>query len=62
MSIQLKFNPDTMTVSEVKEAAQILRNLIQRREMLQESCQGDYDMIAGSLLNTFDTLTQGVKV
>jgi len=60
--MKLEFNPDCNTVKEVKEAAMILRDLIHKRNMLQESCLGDYDMIAGSLLNSFDTLTQNIEV
>ena len=60
-TLVLEFNPDYNTVREVKDAAMILRDLINRRNMLQESCDGNYDMIAGSLLNSFDTMTQNVE-
>ena len=57
----LTFNPDSMTGFQTREAVDILRALIHRREMLQAQCSGDVDMIAGSFLNSFDTLTQNVS-
>jgi len=61
-TIKLHFNPDYNTVRDVKDAAMILRDLINRRGMLQEACNGDVDMIAGSFLNSFDTMTQNFEV
>lgn len=62
MNMKLEFNPDYNTVREVKDAAMILRDLIKRRQMLEETCNGDFDMVAGSLLNHFDTMTGGIEV
>ena len=59
--LTIEFNPDCMQMRDVKTCAQILRDLIKRREMLQSACAGDVDMIAGSLLNSFDTMTQNVE-
>jgi len=59
--LQLKFNPDCMSVREIKEAVLILRSLVERRKMLQGACSGDDTMVAESFLNSFDTLTQNVK-
>lgn len=60
--IRLEFNPDYNTVREVKDAAQILRDLIQKRKQLEGMCNGDFDMISGSFLPSFDTMTQGFEV
>jgi hypothetical protein len=43
--IHLAFNPDTMTVSDLKAAAGTLRNLLQRLEMMQQSTD-DENVIA----------------
>lgn len=59
--IEITFNPDFMTVHDLKQVSQTMRDLINRRALLEETCHHDPDMIAGSFLNAFDTLTQGVK-
>jgi len=59
--IVLEFNPDYMQMRDVKTAAQVLRDLIKQRDMLERSTDGNFDMIAGSFLNSFDTMTQNME-
>ena len=59
-TIHIEFNPDCMEVRHVKECANILRALIQKRLMLEAQTGGDFTMTAEALLNSFDTLTQNI--
>ena len=58
----LTFNPDAMRVTDVKLASQILRDLVNKRQMLEVQTEGNFTMVAESLLNSFDCLTQNVEV
>ena len=62
--MKLEFNPDCNTISEAKEAARILRDLINRRNMLETATAPKYDRsaTAEAMLNSFDTLTQNIEV
>jgi len=65
----LEFNPDCMTMHDVKLCAQILRDLINRREQIENWQQHDPEHALTQqdkeqmFLASFDTLTQhmGVK-
>jgi len=62
--MKLEFNPDFNTIREAKATMRILRDLIQRRNMLETSTDPKFDRsaIAESMLNSFDTLTQNIEV
>ena len=62
--MKLEFNPDCNTVKEVKQAAMVLRDLINRRNMLETSTDPKFDRsaTAEAMLNSFDTLTQNIEV
>jgi hypothetical protein len=61
----IEFNPDYNTVREVKDAAQILRDLIKRRELLRSRSlerEMPAEELARMFLDSFDTITQNVEV
>lgn len=58
----LPFNPDLMTVHDLKESADVLRTLIHRRNSVETQCAGDRAMMAEYFMNSFDVLTQGLEV
>jgi len=62
--IKLMFNPDYNTVAEVKDAAQILRDLLRKREHYVNAVGSHYPDPDDAIrfMQTFDTLTQGFEV
>jgi len=57
MKIYLAFNPDYNTVREVKDAAQVLRDLLNKRNNL-----GSTNTDAEMFLDIFDSMTQNFEV
>ena len=60
--LTLKFNPDYMVMRDVKDASQILRDLIRERELIKSRTGGDFSMSAEAFLNAFDTIAQNLEV